>query len=96
MNALYDGPSTFMGKRIIIIAQPMGMAWRFFEPAGCPSKRAGRRGTRGAWKRAHPQGWRWRWGKILEGKIVDTGAALLMTAEQFSALEQRLKPVGAA
>lgn len=85
-------PGTLFGLRVIIVPTWVhGMGWRWCgRPARIPSRADGRRGTRRAWARGRPNGWRWRYGPLEPREVLMTADALYCTRAQHAALLRRI------
>lgn len=70
-----------------------GYAWRSYRQGPVPP-RGVRKGTRRQWKRAHPQGLRWRMGPVEPGAMLRTGDTLYCTQRQYYAIKQQLAASG--
>jgi hypothetical protein len=71
----------------IIPTWEQGFAWRFLSAGKrVPTKAAGRKGTRRAWKRKHPVGLRWRYGPVEPANMLRMGDRVIMTHRQHAAV----------
>lgn len=62
-----------------------GFGWRYYSQPRMPP-RGKRKGTRKQWKKANPQGWRWRYGPIEPAEAIFTEGVLCCTRKQYDAL----------
>jgi hypothetical protein len=64
--------------------------WEYLgRPWPVPTKREGRRGTRRAWKRQHPHGWRWGVVFVEPDHVLTTANGIYCTAAQYAAMQRR-------
>jgi hypothetical protein len=75
---------------VIVPTWVSGWRWTRLHSGKAPSKAQGRKGTRRAWKRAHPRGIRWRYGPVEPDHVLKVGGRVLCTAAQAKALRERI------
>jgi hypothetical protein len=66
---------------------PRDVRGPWVRPGRVPSKLAGRKGTRRAWKRAHPPGWVWYYREPEDVLVLD-GRTAMVTPRQWDALKR--------
>lgn len=67
--------------------------WRWHnygKPRRAPTKREGRRGTRKAWKKAHPNGWHYHFGPVEPEHMLRAAGYLFCTRRQFEVLKEAI------
>lgn len=80
---------TYHGLAVTIVPPwTQGYAFRYYHPARRPTKAEGRKGTKRAWKKAHPRGYRWRWGKVEPKEMLLTPDRVFCTANQAAELKR--------
>ena len=57
-------------------------------PGRAPTKREGRKGSRRAWKLAHPFGWRWGVVYVEPDHVLTTARGIYCTAAQYAAIKR--------
>jgi hypothetical protein len=77
-------PDHFMGLAIVIVAEPRQAYWR--RAPKLPNKRDGRRGTRRAWKRAHPPRFIRPVATVELGQMIRTADRLYMRRADYQRL----------
>jgi hypothetical protein len=65
---------------------PRDVRGPWHRPGRVPSKAAGRKGTRRAWKRAHPPGWIWLYREPED--VIQVGRRIIVTPRQWDALKR--------
>ena len=91
LSSLFTRPASFAGLAMSVVdAQQQRRTIKdvrgpWIRPKPMPSKRAGRKGTRRAWKRANPPRWSWLYREPTD-VIVFQGRAIL-TPHQYRTLE---------
>jgi len=58
-------------------------------PSRAPTKRQGRKGSRRAWKLAHPFGWRWGVVYVEPDHVLKTPQGIYCTARQYAEIGRR-------
>jgi hypothetical protein len=94
----FDSGASFGGLQIEVkdaqeqARTPRDVRGPWARPGRVPSKCAGRKGTRRAWKRAHPPGWTWLY-REPEDVLVLNGRSAWVTPRQWDGLKRMTTPL---
>jgi hypothetical protein len=94
MNLLAD-PKTFMGMRVVIRdAQQQARTARDVPGTRVrlkmPTKKAGRRGTRRAWKRSHPPHWLYYYREPTDVLVLRDASLVIVTPRQYDIVRRAI------